>query len=143
MKNIKLPALLRSKSGAGYVDVIVGVLAATLLLVFILNTFALITAKMNLDHYTKELVKVSTVEGRTSGTVITNRQTQLRNETGITPNTVVWSATYFNATQRTVQFGDKIELTVTYRTNFLGFGAFSIPVTLTATHSGLSQRYWK
>ena len=134
--------LAKNRSGSGYIDVIVGVLASTLLLVFCLNAFTLITAKMNLDHYTKELVKTATIDGQIS-TNITTRRTQLTAETGIVPHTVTWNTTYFNATQRTVQFGDKIEVTVTYRTRFRGFGAFSIPVTLTSTHSGLSQRYFK
>ena len=145
MKKLKIPDVLRrnSRSGEGYVDTVVGVLCFCLLLVFIINCFSLLTAKMNMDHYAKELLKTATVEGRTSGTAITNRQTQLRAETGITPNTTTWTAEYFNASQRTVQYGQKIELRITYRTEFKGFGIFSIPVTMTSTHSGLSQRYWK
>ena len=142
MKKIKIPECIRSKSGDGYVGVVVSVLASTLLLVFIINTFAMITTKMNLDHYTKEILKTATIDGQIS-TNITARQNQLRTETGINPASVTWTATYFNASQRTVQFGDKIEVRVTYQTRFYGFGPFNIPITMTATHSGLSQRYWK
>ena len=134
--------IMKSKRGEGYVDVVVGVLCATLLLVFILNAFSLLTTKMNMDHYTKELLKTATVDGQIS-TNVNTRRTQLTAETGINPTTVTWTATYFNATQRTVQFGDKIELTITYKTNFKGFGIFQIPITMTSKHSGLSQRYWK
>jgi hypothetical protein len=134
--------MIKSKRGEGYVDVVVGVLCSTLLLVFIINTFALLTTKMNMDHYAKELLKTATVDGQIS-TNITERRNQLTAETGIAPNTVTWNTTYFNSTQRTVQFGEKIELTITYRTTFKGFGIFEIPVTMTARHSGLSQRYWK
>jgi len=134
--------LIKNRRGNSYVDVVVGVLAATLLLVLIINTFSMLTTKMNLDHYTKELLKTATIDGQIS-TNITTRQNQLTAETGIVPRSVTWDTTYFNSTQRTVQFGDKIEVTVTYRTTFKGFGIFSIPVTMTATHSGLSQRYWK
>jgi len=63
-------------------------------------------------------------------------------ETGIAPS-VTWSTTYFNASQQTVQLGDTIQLTLTLQSSVRGFGRINIPVTLTAKHSGISQKYWK
>ena len=125
-----------------FIDVAVMILCSMMIIVLALNTFSFFAIKQDLDHYAKEMIRTATVEGRTTGTPITNRQTQLRNETGLNP-TVVWTATYFNNTQRTVQLGDTITVTLTYQTRFQGFGIFSVPVTLTARHSGLSQRYYK
>ena len=88
------------------------------------------------------MIKVSTVAGRTTGDEINNRRAELNEETGLNP-TVTFDAAYFNDAQRTVQYGDTITVTLTYQTQFHGFGIFSVPVTLTARHSGLSQRYWK
>jgi hypothetical protein len=137
-----LKQVIESKRAEGYIEVVVGVFCSVLLLVFIINAFTFIVLKQNMDFYTKELLKQATIDGQISTNVV-NRQNQLTAETGITPTTVTWNTTYFNASQRTVQFGEKIELTITYKTTFKGFGIFEIPVTLTARHSALSQRYHK
>jgi len=134
--------LIRCKRGEMFIDVAVMVLCAMMLIVLALNTFSFFVVKQNLDHYAKEMIKASTVAGRTTGTEIENRQSQLNDETGLNP-TVTFNAEYFNASQQTVQFGETITVTLTYQTQFHGFGIFSIPVTVTARHSGLSQRYWK
>ena len=134
--------IIKSKRGEGYIEVVIGVFCSVFLLVFIINAFTFIVLKQNMDYYTKELLKQATIDGQIS-TNVTMRQNQLTAETGITPTSVAWNTTYFNASQKTVQFGEKIELTITYRTTFKGFGIFEIPVTLTAKHSALSQRYHK
>jgi len=133
--------ILKSKRGEGYIDVILMVFCAVMVLVLALNTFELLALKQNMDHYGKELIATATTDGQISAN-ITARQQALSTETGINP-TLTWNTTYFNASQRTVQFGKKIELTLTLSTKFKGFGLFSVPVTLTTKHSGLSQRYWK
>jgi len=137
-----LKQIIKSKRGEGYIEVVIGVFCSVFLLVFIINAFTFIVLKQNMDYYTKELLKQATIDGQIS-TNVTMRQNQLTAETGITPTSVAWNTTYFNASQKTVQFGEKIELTITYRTTFKGFGIFEIPVTLTAKHSALSQRYHK
>ena len=134
--------IIKSNRGDGYIEVVVGVFCSVLLLVFIINTFTLLVVKQNMDFYTKELLKTATIDGQISDNVAT-RQAQLTAETGITPTSVTWNTTYFNASQKTVQFGEKIELTITYQTTFKGFGIFNVPITLTAKHTALSQRYWK
>ena len=132
---------LNNRRGEGYIDVVLMVFIAIMLLVLALNTFELLALKQNIDHYGKELIATATTDGQISSN-ITVRQQALTNETGLSP-TLTWNAKFFNASQRTVQFGDKIELTLTFSTKFKGFGIFSIPITLTTKHSGLSQRYWK
>jgi len=131
-----------TKRGEMYIDVAVMVLVSMMMIVLALNTFSFFAVKQDLDFYAKEIIKASTVAGKTAGTEIDSRRSELNDETGLNPE-VSFSAVYFNDSQRTVQFGDTITVTLTYRTSFHGFGVFSIPVTLTARHSGLSQRYWK
>ena len=133
---------IKPKRGEMYIDVCVMVLCAMMLIVLALNTFSFFAIKQDLDYYAKEMIKISTTAGRTAGTEIDNRRAELNAETGLNP-TVTFSATYFNNTARTVQFGDTITVTLTHTTAFRGFGVFSIPVTLEARHSGLSQRYHK
>ena len=55
----------------------------------------------------------------------------------------IGNTTYFNSSDKTVQLGNTITVTLTYSTYVKGFGVFKIPITLTAKHSGLSQKYWK
>ncbi|MCL2083246.1 MAG: DUF4320 family protein [Oscillospiraceae bacterium] len=133
---------LLTRRGEGYIDVIVTVLAAMMLLVLALNTFSFIALQLNMDHFTKKLLAEATAEGRLSVN-ITNRQEELRLEAGLPAMTVRWDAVYFNPTQKTVQLGEKMELTVTCLTAFKGIGLFNIPITITTRHTGLSQRYWK
>ena len=62
-------------------------------------------------------------------------------ELGLNPVLSFEGTEYFNATKRTVRYGEVIVVTVTYRTYVRGLGVFKIPVTLTAKHSGLSRKY--
>jgi hypothetical protein len=134
--------LIKSKAAEGYIDVAIMVLCSMMVIVLAINTFSFFAVKQDLDHYAKEMIKAATTAGRTEGTEIDNRRAALTAETGLAP-TVTFSADYFNHTSRTVQFGDTISVTLTVQTDFKGFGIFSVPVTLTARHSGLSGRYWK
>jgi len=106
------------------------------------ETGSLVALRLNMDHFTKELMAEGSVKGRLSQNII-DRQEELRAEMDLPPMETQWDAVYFDPAQKTVQLGEKMELTVTCRTTFQGFGIVSVPITLTARHSGLSQRYWK
>ena len=131
-----------TKSGEGYIDVAVMVLCSMMVIVLALNTFSFFAVKQDLDHYAKEMIKTASTNGRTAGDAIDARIVELNADTGLTP-TVTFSAAYFNSANQTVQLGDTITVTLTVQTHFRGFGVFFVPVTLTARHSGLSQRYHK
>ena len=134
--------ILQCRRGEGYIDVVVGVLVSMMMIVLALNVFTFLTLKQDMDHYAKEMIKTATVTGRTTGTEINNRKNELTAETGISP-TIAWSASYFNASQQVVQLSDTITVTLTMNTTVRGMGVISVPVTLTAKHSGISQKYWK
>lgn len=133
--------LMKSKRGDGYIDVVVSVLVSMMVLVMALNIFSFFTLKQDLDYFTKEMLEVATTEGRTNGEVY-NRYYELADETGIYPS-YWWTADYYNLSYRAVQLGNSIKITMYFTTYVKGFGIFKIPVTLTATHSGLSEQYWK
>lgn len=133
--------ILKSKSGEGYIDTVVGVLCSMMVIVLALNVFSFLTLKQNMDYFAKELLETAVENGRI-GVEVNARYTELEKETGIHPS-AAWDTAYFNSSAKTVQLGDTIKLTLTDETTFKGFGVFSIPITLTATHSGLSQKYWK
>ncbi len=50
--------LLKNKRGENYIDTVVGVVAAMMVIVVALNIFSFLTLKQDLDYYAKEMVKV-------------------------------------------------------------------------------------
>ena len=134
--------LLKNKRGENYIDTVVGVVAAMMVIVVALNIFSFLTLKQDLDYYAKEMVEVCCSYGKTCDEV-QDRDEELSAELGLDPDLSFNGTEYFNATKRTVQYGEVIVVELTYRTYVRGLGVFKIPVTLTAKHSGLSRRYWK
>ena len=134
--------LLKNKRGENYIDTVVGVVAAMMVIVIALNIFSFLTLKQDLDYYAKEMVEVCCSYGKTCDEV-QDRDEELSAELGLDPDLSFDGTEYFNATKRTVQYGEVIVVELTYRTYVRGLGVFRIPVTLTAKHSGLSRRYWK
>lgn len=137
----RIKSILKSKRGDGYIDVVVSVLVSMMLIVLALNVFSFLTVKQDMDYFAKEMIYSASAYGKTIGEVNT-RYNELVAETGLNP-TITWQTTYFNASAKTVQLGNTITVTLTYSTYVKGFGVFKIPITLTAKHSGLSQKYWK
>ena len=133
--------VIQSKRGDGYIDVVVAVLVTMMLLILALNIFSFFTLKQDMDYYAKEVLEVACAEGQTSGEIY-NRYYELGDEMGFYPS-FSWQTTYYNSPYRRVQLGDQIKITMTYRTYVKGFGIFKIPVTLTVTKSGVSEKYWK
>lgn len=139
MKTILKP--LKNKRGEGYIDVVVTVLIFTMLLVLAINVFSFLTLKQDMDYFAKEMIHTATVYGKTSDEVL-ERKEELSEETGLDP-TISWDTTYFNQSTKTVQYGDTITIVLNYDTYLQGFGAVSVPMTLTCKYSGLSMKYWK
>lgn len=138
---IKQVKRLNNNRGEGYIDVAVTVLIFMMLLVLALNVFSFLTLKQDMDYYAKEMIYAASSFGKTTDEV-TDRQQMLTNETGITP-TITWKTVYFDDSAQTVQYGETITVTLQYQTTLQGFGSLQVPITLNATHSGLSMMYWK
>lgn len=134
--------ILQNTRAEGYIDTVVCVIAAMLVIVLALNVFSFLTLKQDMDYFAKEIIDTATVYGRTSGEVY-QRYRELCAELGFQPSVSFSGTEYYNSSTGKVQLGDTIMIRITYRTYIKGFGAFRIPVTLTAGHSGLSQKYWK
>lgn len=137
----KLVSLIKNKRGDGYIDVVISVLVSMMMIVLILNVFSFMTIKQDMDYFAKEIINCAAANGTTAGKV-NDRYYELVSETGLAPS-VIWNTSYFNVSQRAVQLGDTITVTLTLRSSVRGLGVISIPVTLTAKHSGISQKYWK
>lgn len=134
--------LLSNKRAEGYIDTVVLVVASMMVIVLALNVFSFLTLKQDMEYFAKELIDTATIYGRT-GTEVTQRYQELCTELGFRPMMNFSGTEYFNTSAKTVQLGDTIKVTIQYQTHVKGLGVFQIPVTLHASHSGLSQKYWK
>lgn len=132
----RLQIILKSKRAEGYVDVIVLVLCAVMVLALALKVLPVFVAKQQLDTFATELVREAEVTGRV-GAETTRRAAILQEKTGIDP-TISWS------TSGRIQLNEEVTVTLTLRRNIGLFGDFgSFPITLQAQATGKSEVYWK
>lgn len=132
----KLYYLLHSKHGEGYVDTVVLVLCAVLVLALVIRVLPVFIQKQQLDMFATELVREAEVRGRV-GTETNRRAEILREKTGLNPN-ISWSK------NGQIQLNQEVTVTLTMETNIGLFGGFgSFPITLRSQASGKSEVYWK
>ena len=132
----KLYYLLHSKRGEGYVDTVVLVLCAVLVLALVIRVLPVFIQKQQLDMFATELVREAEVSGHVG--METNRRAEvLREKTGLNPN-ISWSK------NGQIQLNQEVTVTLTMETNIGLFGGFgSFPITLRSQASGKSEVYWK
>ncbi len=138
----KLQILLKSRRGEGYIDTVVSVMVIMMLIVLSLNVFSFLTAKQDMDYFAREMVEAAAVNGSTYSTDTYSRYYELGDEVGFYPG-YSWTADYYDGYNGRVQYGDTIRVTIQQTKYLEGFGVFRIPITMTATYSALSQKYWK
>ena len=128
--------LLKNRSGEGYIDVVVLVLCAMLVIALAVRVLPVYVAKNQLDSFATELCREAEITGRI-GSETNLRAQLLREKTGLDP-LISWSRT------GNIQLNQEFTLTLTLQTDIGLFGGFgSFPVTLTAKASGKSEVYWK
>lgn len=132
----RLWKLFREKRGEGYVDVIILVLCAVMVLALSMRVLPVFIQKQQLDTFATELVREAEISGRV-GSETSRRAAVLTEKTGLHP-TIVWSRS------GKIQLNEEVTVTLTMTTNIGLFGDFaSFPVTLRAQASGKSEVYWK
>ena len=132
----KIRYLLKNKRGEGYVDVIVLVLCAVLVLALAMRVLPVFIQKQQLDTFATELVREAEVSGRV-GSETSRRAAILSEQTGLWPD-IEWSAT------GRIQLNHEVTVTLTMETNIGLFGEFaSFPITLRSQATGNSEVYWK
>ena len=126
---------LTNKRGSGYIDVVVIVLSAILVIALATSVFPVYVAKSQLDSFAQELCREAEICGRI-GNETASREIILSERLGINPD-VDWSKT------GRIQLNEEFTVTVTldYDIGFGGFGSF--PVTLTSKAIGKSEVYHK
>lgn len=128
--------ILKSRCGEGYIDVVVLVLCAMLVIALAVKVFPVYITKQQLDTFAMELIREAEIAGQV-GSETDRREQMLREKTGLIA-TVSWSKT------GRIQLNEEIKVTVTYQTNIGLFGGFgSFPITLRADGAGRSEVYWK
>lgn len=132
----KIRYLLKNKRGEGYVDVIVLVLCAVLVLALAMRVLPVFIQKQQLDTFATELVREAEVSGRV-GTETSRRAAVLSERTGVWPD-IEWSDS------GRIQLNHEVTVTLTMETNIGLFGEFaSFPITLRSQATGKSEVYWK
>lgn len=131
----KMMRAFKNNRGEGYIDVVVLVLCAMMVIAVAVKVFPVYIVKQQVDTFATELVREAEITGQV-GTETARREQLLAEKTGINP-TVVWSKT------GKIQLNEEISVVVTYEVNigmFNGFGSF--PITLRGEAMGKSEVYW-
>lgn len=132
--------LLKEKRGEGYIDTVVIVISAMLVIAFAVKVFPVFVAKNQLNTYANEVMRTAEISGRV-GTELSIKTENLKEQTGISP-AISWQANYISGTNK-VQLNDEITVTVT-KTVDIGFFSFgSFPIELKSKATGRSEVYWK
>ena len=132
----RLRYILKSQRGEGYVDVIVLVLCAVMVLALAMRVLPVFIQKQQLDTFATELVREPEVSGRI-GSETDRRAAILSEQTGLEPE-IEWSD------GGRIQLNDDITVILTLETNIGLFGEFaSFPITLRSQATGKSEVYWK
>lgn len=127
---------IKNSRGEGYIDVVVLVLCAIMMIALAVKVFPAYIAKQQVDTFATELIREAEIAGRV-GNETTAREMRLREKTGITP-AVTWSKT------GRIQLNEEITVTVIYPVEIGMFGEFgSFPITLRADAAGKGEVYWK
>ena len=132
----RLARLGKDRRGEGYVDMIVLVLCAVLVLALAVRVLPVYIAKQRLDTFATELVREAEITGNV-GSETDRRAAVLREKTGIDPE-ITWS------TEGKIQLNEEVTVTLTLPKEIGLFGRFgSFPVTLQSQATGKSEVYWK
>lgn len=127
---------LLNKKGEGYIDTVVLVLCAMLVIALAVHVYPVYIVKLQLDNFADELVREAEIAGRV-GSETSDRERVLNEKTGLYPS-VSWSKT------GNIQLNEEVTVTLTLERNIGLFGGFgSFPVHLKARASGKSEVYHK
>ena len=133
--------VLSSRKGEGYIDMCVGVVVFVMILVIAINLFSFITLKVEMDQIAEDLIESATYSGEFD-TDFWNAD--MYNLDEYYYYDIDYGADeYFNEAYRRVQLGTRMWVTISKETHVKGLGIFKIPITVSVTRSGLSERYWK
>lgn len=133
----KLINKIKENRGEGYIDVVVYVLIAMIIIALAIKVFPAFIVKDQLNTLANQVLRESQLQGK-----INIDYFNIAESIGIEPDTIIWDANVFDYDK--VQFNEEITVTCTANVEiglFGEFGSFSIPLKGRAT--GKSEVYWK
>ena len=145
----KLSKVLKSDRGdANYLSTVVFIFIAVILLAFIINLFAIISTKQQLDHAADQLVKQIQLSGGVNADTDELFNYLCSQITGARNITYEIDSDYKTprpaGMQRAIQLGTPFYITLQGRAQLGGFWNFDlVNITVVARGAGVSEHYWK
>lgn len=135
--------VLDEKGDISYVETFVTVFAVMILVAFAINVFSFFTLKQDLEYLAEQAVISAAADGSTAAAG--PRIAGLCAELGIDPDALEYGfdGTDFIGGSSYVQYGDMIKINISYRTKLAATGLLTLPVTMTVSSTGLSEKYHK
>lgn len=138
---IRIKKLAKNRDGiSGTVSVLFGIVLSAFIIIAGINVCHALSEYSLLNDFANQLVQTAADEGTTSSDKLDKRYQELCDSCGITPTTYKFSADYYNTSQKTVQYGDTINLEMTLDTDM---DLFELPLHFKIKKSAKSQQYWK
>lgn len=127
--------ILASNRGEGYIDTVVVVIVAMLVIAMAVKVYPVFIAKNELNTFAGELARVAEIEGRI-GSVTNAKENEFKAIMDIEPS-IDWSRT------GNIQLNQEFSVVLTYTVDigFFEFGSF--PITLKSKATGRSEVYYK
>lgn len=133
--------LFASKKGEAYIELCLQMLIFVASLVIAINVLSFANLYVEMGRVSDELIQVATYNGGFTDE-FWEADTQLKAKY-FDYNVTCSADEYFNEAYKRVQLGDIMTLTLTKQSYLKGVGGFKIPVTVTVSRSGISEKYWK
>lgn len=131
--------LIAKKKGEGYVDVAVTILIVSFVLVFAVNMVSLVALNQNIKTASDRIAEYASQQGTVN---VGDYVDELSEKMGVTFNCSFDGSELYDSSGK-VQLGDKIQCTLTYSVNILGFGETAHGINIRASSVGISRVYWK
>ncbi len=131
--------LLKNKKAEGYIDVCVTVVVFVMLILSIIHVSGMFILHQQVDVVCNNILEAATASGR-FGTEVQDTIADMKDQY-FDFSYALSADRYYSG--RSIQLGEKMTVTVRLNTTFQLFGDIQVPMTITVTKSGLSERYWK
>lgn len=129
--------IFKSKSGEGYVDIVVVVLIVMMILSLGIKVFPAFIAKDRLNTFADQVLRESQIQG-----MVEVDYSNILEKIDINIDSVEWEADTFE--DKKVQLDQSITVTCKTKVEIGLFGDFgSFPIPLRAKATGKSEVYWK
>lgn len=151
MKNrvtLKLRQFLKERRGSAFVELVIKFMVITVMLLFILEVFAVVMQYQDITYIAKTVTRVVEQEGALNTTAF-EMLDKLNENMGTNAELEISNVRYFNNLEKTIQFRDTFVISISdsYNLKILSpifvKNPIVIVVPMTASITGMSEVYWK